>query len=102
MVLALCMCAGGPMGVCVCTCVPGCAWWAGHLAVFEGYSLGTEKAWQRPGQHREVAGLLTKASSQEQAFLRLDAQLGDRDHARPTCPFGSVLRAHSQSSPAHP
>lgn len=32
----------------------------GAVVVFEGFCLGTEKGWQRPGKHREVTGLLTK------------------------------------------
>lgn len=34
--------------------------WAGQSVVFEGFSLGTEKGWERLGQHREMADLLTK------------------------------------------
>lgn len=43
--------------VCLAVLMPG---QVGAVVISEGFSLGTEKGWQRLGKHREVTGLLTK------------------------------------------
>lgn len=71
--------AGSPVPLYVChglvsMCVHTCAWLCsgltgqGQLVVLEDFSLGTEKGWQRLGQHREVTGLLTKPYHRDRCF----------------------------------
>lgn len=90
-------------------CVHTCAWLCsglrgqGQLVVLEDFSLGTEKGWQRLGQHREVTGLLTKPHHRDRCFSFF-MPLGDRVHPRPTCLYGSAQEPTAKAalpSPNH-